>query len=90
MTIPSEDFVNWAQSLGLEPADLDFLQWAIEDRLEEERLDLEKYYPGSEVWNHRYREKWRGELDSMMARFLEEEHYEKCARIQEIRQKLEL
>jgi hypothetical protein len=88
MTISSDLFVKWTVGLGLAEADLDFLQWAIEDRIEEEKLDLEKYYPGLEEWNQRYLDKWRQELDSMMTQFLEEEHYEKCARVQEIRQKL--
>jgi hypothetical protein len=32
MTISSDLFVKWTVGLGLAEADLDFLQWAIEDR----------------------------------------------------------
>jgi hypothetical protein len=90
MTTESEfpTFLDDLLGLSLSEADLDILQWAIEDRIDEDRKELELYYNERPEWRSRYQEKWSRELRSMLDRFLEEEHYEKCARIQEIRHRL--
>jgi len=92
MTTESEfpTFLEDLLGLSLSEEDLDILQWAIEDRIDEDRKELELYYSERPEWRSRYQEKWSHELRSMLDRFLEDEHYEKCARIQEIRHRLEI
>lgn len=80
------EFMQDVIQLGRSQEDLDLLEWVVEDRIEGEMEELSQYWEGDPDWVRRFWEGWTRRLDELQSEFLLREDYEKCARIQLIRE----
>lgn len=81
-----QEFLQDLIQLGRTPEDLDLLEWVIEDRIEGEMEELSQYWEGDPDRVRKFWEGWTRRLDELQAEFLLREDYEKCARIQSVRE----
>jgi hypothetical protein len=81
-----QEFLQDVIQLGRSQEDLDLLEWVIEDRIEGDMEELSQYWGGDPDRVRIFWDGWIRRLDDLQGEFLLREDYEKCARIQSVRE----